>query len=212
MTEICIRDEDLRRTITICPAQPGIAADIAARLEARWDSLPSLATAALHLAPDGTRVVEYLTWRGPAERDVPLGAICLDAITVEGASSLATFGPEAGAGEFALTVDPQAPRPVLVTVMRCTPARQGELMAYLVASAERFRTAFGGWIGAVLLPADDGTAIAEYLQFNSLEAMGALHGLPILTEHMDNIAAYGAVTSAMVMPSAVRAFAQEIEQ
>lgn len=209
MTKIYIREEDLRRAITIYPATPGTASEIAARVEARWGILPGLATAALHLAPDGTQLVEYLEWSDPAERDVTLAAISPDAITVEGANSFATIGPEAGEGEFALPVDTKALRPVLVTVMRCAAERQDELMAYLVATAERFRTAFGGWTGAVLLRADDGTAIAEYLQFDSIEAMGALQGLPILTGHMANIAAYGAVTSAMVLPTVVRAFAQK---
>lgn len=174
--------------------------------QARWRALPGLLGAAVHCESGGDDLIELLVCDARLSREIVLAVYDdFDVGTTVLRSGYARLmpGPDQPEVGFALWIDPSVSRPVLLSVLRCAPGRQQDLFDYLVSSAARFRGAFGGWVGAALFKEDGGAAIFEYLQFESLAAMNALQGLPILDRHRANLLAFGAMTGSVVAPIAI---------
>jgi hypothetical protein len=184
-----------------------------ARIEqarARWRLLSGLRNAALHASPASDGIVEYLQWTDPesmtaadAQSRGPYIGIAADDLWVaQSTQTLLTPGPDYAAPAFKLFADPALPTPTLVSLLVCEAARQQELTDYLAASAQRFRTLFGGWIGAVLHARDDGLGVTEYLQFETFDAMGALQERAELHAHKAHLETFGLFRATVVVPVA----------
>jgi hypothetical protein len=167
-----------------------------------WAGTPGLRNALLHQSVLGDALIQYLMFEDsdalavssapPRDRHEDYRS---DAVRL-------TPGPDRHTDDFALVVDIAEARPVLLSIMRCLPEAQVALLDYLVASAACFRDEFRGWIGAALLPVKSGTAVIEYLQFESFEALAVLKNLPIIADHKDKLAAFGAMDAIIMMPIA----------
>jgi hypothetical protein len=193
-----------RETVSVITAHPakGQGTAVIDAAQGRWSGLDGLAGAALH-SGFGGEVIELLRWKGAASADAAIAYGADPSLMLfHAGEGIATPGPDRAADGFVLDIDGGRPRPVLLSRIACQHGDQSRLMDYLLASAERFRGLFGGWVGAILYPSDDGRSVVEYLQFESPEAMMALQGLPMLDEHNANLAAFGAFEAVAAMPVA----------
>jgi len=175
--------------------------------QARWAALDGLEAAAIHKGLVADDMFEFLRWRNGAAPEAALDVYrdysVAQVTSVSSNRAVMVPGPAGQAAGFSLMIDPAASRPMLLSIMRCAAERQDELLSYLTASAERFRTVLPGWTGASLFVAADRSAIGEYLQFESPEAMMALQGLKLLEEHKARLLAFGELSACVALPVAV---------
>ena len=200
---VVITDGAARSVVIVARADGKSLDGVIEAARARWPDLAGLEAAVLHRSFADDAVVEYL--RGGSGLDAQAMAAvyenfgaAIDVISADEAQL--TPGPAAGDDGFVLHVDAAAPRPALLSTMKCDPANQRPLLDYLFQSAERFRGLFGGWAGAALFAGQDGSAVAEYLQFESPEAMMALAELEVIAEHKNNLSRLCVLDGIAVMP------------
>lgn len=192
-------------TISVVPIDGSDSEVVAGQLQARWANMSGLRHAILQRSLSNDALVELLAFN---DRNVTEATPQMSQSYVA-ARTLLTPGPDHSAADFTLAIDPSAPKPVLLSIMRCAPGRQQELLDYLTASAARFRGEFGGWTGAALMPVADGVSIVEYLQFESFEAMAKLKYLPIIATHKERIETFGAMDAIAMLPIATWACAHQ---
>jgi hypothetical protein len=188
-----------RTTITMVQVTGDRMETVSEAIRASWPGQPGLRAASLHRALTGNRVVEYAQWdtadrAGDAADSLGRFASIVPEFELRvyrADDGLMTPGPGREATFDGLVVDPVAKRPTLIAVLQTDPDRHDELVAYLTESAKRFRGLFGGWIGAVLHPRPDRRGVVEYLQFDSLAAMGATQGLAEIHQHKERLDRFG---------------------
>jgi heme-degrading monooxygenase HmoA len=182
----------LINVFTVQPGgQPPLIAHLSEATETVMRRQPGFISANLHRSLDGARVANYAQWRSRADFDAMLQdrqakdhmAEARRLGDVEG--TLYELGHVEKAGSEVRIAAGTVPL-TLIVVMKCEPAEQAELFQYLIETAQDHGTN-PGFVSCNIHRSLDGSRVAEYIQWESAEALGGMAKKPGSQAHFARV-------------------------